>query len=348
MELKTCERGPEPEQREQRGPEPEQREQRGPEPEQREQRGPEPEQREQRGPEPEQKGYCGVCRILYQDLNQHLSSPQHQDAVGRSGPQQHSSLSTHNLLERFLHDVLEHHPNRYGKSSSDLGEPKKYAHLLQQHEATPPQTSDLTPQITWSAWQQKRRWQQRGQFSSEHSSSTIEQVIRHYCYSQDDDSTNSIHFSLPISIETQTDWDMEIQDGPDQADVSLVETLLELQVDVEPDYTQQLEWALEAPEDRRGYLYQPMETVLPLPRHIPPSFRGKSWADVEKEDEARVLKLVQQFKTGLRTCYFDSESLARYGRRGYKDQTKPHLLPLFQHDIEMEPRKRRDFGRKRL
>ncbi|KAJ0066421.1 hypothetical protein NL108_013017, partial [Boleophthalmus pectinirostris] len=34
-----------------------------------------------------------------------------------------------------------------------------------------------------------------------------------------------------------------------------------------------------------------------------------------------------------------------YGCRGYKKETKPDLLPLFHHDIEIETKKRRDFSR---
>ncbi|XP_033836630.1 DBF4-type zinc finger-containing protein 2 [Periophthalmus magnuspinnatus] len=306
----------------------------------------------ERGAEPEQQGYCGLCRVLYQDLDQHLSSPQHLDAENLftrgadASSSNRSSQSTHSLLERFLHDVITHHPHSYGRSPSDLGN----QHSLQQQEGLPPQTCQTpapTPQITWSAWQRNRRWQQRGDFSSEHSSSTIEQVIRRYCYGQDDDNrSSSVHFSLPNSIETQTEWDIDM-DSPAQAGIPLaqVETLLEVQVDVEQDYSQQLHWLLEAPEDRRGYLEQPIEKVLPLPRLIPPSFRGKSWAQIEKEDEARVLKLVQQFQTGVRTCYFDTESLARYGCHGYKKETEPDLLPLFEHDVEIEVKKRRDFSR---
>ncbi|XP_020790129.1 DBF4-type zinc finger-containing protein 2 [Boleophthalmus pectinirostris] len=310
-----------------------------------------------RGPEPEQQGYCGLCRVLYQDLDQHLSSPQHLDAeyLFARGAETSSSncrsQSAHILLERFLHDVLKHHPHSYGRSPSDLAAHQKDQQSLQQHEGPPPETCQPPvpiPQITWSAWHRTRRWQQRGDFSSDHSSSTIEQVIRRYCYGQDDDDkSSSVHFSLPISIETQTEWDIDILNSPGQAGLPLeqVETLLEVQVDVEQDYSQQLDWLLEAPEDRRGYLEQPIEKVLPLPQLIPPSFRGKSWAQIEKEDEARVLKLVQQFKAGVRTCYFDSESLARYGCRGYKKETKPDLLPLFHHDIEIETKKRRDFSR---
>lgn len=41
------------------------------------------------------------------------------------------------------------------------------------------------------------------------------------------------------------------------------------------------------------------------------SFRGKSWAQIQKEDEEKVERLVHQFRRHTCTCYFDSESLAR-------------------------------------
>lgn len=46
-------------------------------------------------------------------------------------------------------------------------------------------------------------------------------------------------------------------------------------------------------------------------RHIPESFRGKSWAQIQQEDEEKVERLVHQFRQHSFTCYFDSESLAR-------------------------------------
>uniref|UniRef100_A0AAV2MFX2 Uncharacterized protein n=1 Tax=Knipowitschia caucasica TaxID=637954 RepID=A0AAV2MFX2_KNICA len=274
-----------------------------------------------------------MCRGGFSsDLEQHLSSPQHSDAVAQSASS--SSQSSHSLLERFLHDVLKHHPHSYGKSPCDLSKSKEQPPLGQREETPLAQT--------WASWQRARRGQQRGDFSSHHSSSTIEQVIRRYCYGEEDgSSSSSVHFSLPVSIETQTEWDLDLEEDRARAPRSLpeVRSLLEVQVDVEEDYSQQLQWLLEAPENRRGFLELPVESVLPLPRLILPSFRGKSWAQIEEEDEARVLKLVQQFKTGVRTCYFDSESLARYGQRGY-DQT-PALLPLCEPDEDLEPRKRR-------
>lgn len=53
------------------------------------------------------------------------------------------------------------------------------------------------------------------------------------------------------------------------------------------------------------------QALTPGPRHIPESFRGKSWAQIQQEDEEKVERLVHQFRRHTFTCYFDSESLAR-------------------------------------
>lgn len=60
------------------------------------------------------------------------------------------------------------------------------------------------------------------------------------------------------------------------------------------------------------YLSSEGEKVLPPePLQFPESFRGKSWAQIEREDEEKVEQLVHQFRRHTFTCYFDSESLAR-------------------------------------
>lgn len=53
------------------------------------------------------------------------------------------------------------------------------------------------------------------------------------------------------------------------------------------------------------------QALLPEPRHVPESFRGKSLAQIQQEDEEKVERLVHQFRRHTFTCYFDTESLAR-------------------------------------
>ncbi|KAM9334340.1 uncharacterized protein ABDE67_022069 [Symphorus nematophorus] len=84
---------------------------------------------------------CGYCRVLYSNLDQHLSSLRHQDSVRASsrGSSTVSSASRSrtklSLLERFLQDVLQHHPHRYKDprpSHADL--PSVSAPLLPREE----------------------------------------------------------------------------------------------------------------------------------------------------------------------------------------------------------------------
>ncbi|XP_070712352.1 DBF4-type zinc finger-containing protein 2, partial [Pempheris klunzingeri] len=177
------------------------------------------------------------------------------------------------------------------------------------------------------------------------------------------DETEIFHFSLPVFMETQSeDWDSPVQvvlerghtitDTPGQ--VSQVEErnlsrLTDVQVDLEDQvYSHQLDFALHSEwqgeggtRQDEGFWTLPIEEVLPTPAHIPESFKGKSWAQIEREDEERVEKLVRQFRQERFICYFDSESLARYGRRsqnkrrrGDNGEAEPDngALPLLDHD----------------
>lgn len=96
--------------------------------------------------------------------------------------------------------------------------------------------------------------------------------------------------------------------------------LMDTQVELEDQvYSYQLDSTLHNKQQAEagarqddGFWNLPIEDVLPAPEHIPESFRGKTWAQIEQEDEDKVEKLVQQFRRERFICYFDSESLARY------------------------------------
>lgn len=94
--------------------------------------------------------------------------------------------------------------------------------------------------------------------------------------------------------------------------------LIDIQVQLEDQlYSCQLDCALHGTaagagvSQDQGFWTLPIEQVLPSPRFIPESFKGKTWTQIEQEDEERVEKLVQQFRREGFICYFDSESLAR-------------------------------------
>ncbi|CAJ1087417.1 DBF4-type zinc finger-containing protein 2 isoform X4 [Xyrichtys novacula] len=471
--------------------------------------------------QPSRQGYCGYCRVLYRNLDQHLSSLRHLDSVRASsrGSSTVSSASSSRtkltLLERFLQDVLEHHPHRYKDPrpshadlpsvsapllpreeldelcfsdkdsqsqgtrerlpSSDVsheptnqqddtsshsqsgeriskgaGEERQSAPIREQKEEgtlptqTPPSITQAPPPLhrkahrktnrrktsnssssspphrvsgpaplppqelgpsascpdpgppskmkpsvflglgtgpgppsglrPWASWQKERREALKEEaFSSDHSDPmdrTIEEVIQMCCYGvtstpRQQEEAESFHLSIPLSAETQSDdWDSPVQRGltesitrPPHTPVQVSQTkgrdlsrLMDVQVELEDQvYSYQLDSALQdgkkgggAKQDQ-GFLTLPIDEILPVPQHIPESFKGKTWAQVELEDEDKVDRLVRQFRGEKFVCYFDSESLARYGRRSRKkegaDETKdtaPHMdiLPLLDHDEE--------------
>ncbi|KAM9835837.1 DBF4-type zinc finger-containing protein 2 [Aulostomus maculatus] len=429
--------------------------------------------------QPSRQGYCGYCRVLYHNLDQHLSSLRHLDSVqassrGSSNISSSSSSRTKlTLLERFLQDVLQHHPHHYNDprpthadlpsvsapllprgaldelcfsddESQSLGTRKHLpcpddvsCQLANQEEdlgtcsqsgkevseeAPPPHpqappsihrkahrktnrrksskslspvpppsadpvsgpgpgpehcpSSGLRPQTMldlkpWLSWQ-RQRWEEHKQeaFSSDDSDpldQTIEEVIQVCCYGIgsarcQEEETGSFHFSLPISLETASEnWDSTVQASRTPVQVSQVERqdlshLMDVQVDLKDQlYSYQLDSALNNQQEAgggarrdQGFWTLPIEEVLPAPEHIPESFRGKTWAQIEQEDEEKVNKLVRQFRRGRFVCYFDSESLARYGRRSREDhgetqraELEPSVVHLMEHDEHSAYKKKR-------
>ncbi|XP_033996462.1 DBF4-type zinc finger-containing protein 2 [Trematomus bernacchii] len=364
------------------------------------------------------RGYCGFCRVLYTHLDQHLCSLRHLDAVRASsrGSSASSCFST-SLLERFLQDVLLHHPHKYNdprpphadlltvsaplrlreeptnQRGEGAGQERLSAPIREQHGGpasyaqTPPpvhrkahrktnrrKTSDSStpspptghaPPGPWQCWQQERRAGLKvDAFSSDQSDSmdqTIEQVIQVCCHG----SSDSFHFSLPVSMETQSEgWDLPVQRGLENTPVQvsredlcrLTEAQIHLtEAHLQHLYSARLDSALQGGGAWRddGFLSLPIEEVLPAPQHIPESFRGKSWNQIHLEDEEQVERLVRQFRGGAFLCYFDSESLARYGRRrsqiqkgggeNLEAESDPGFLPLLDGDEQVCVRRRRGF-----
>ncbi|XP_068458133.1 DBF4-type zinc finger-containing protein 2 isoform X2 [Clinocottus analis] len=201
-----------------------------------------------------------------------------------------------------------------------------------------PDSGPRTQPGTWSSWAH-----------SDSLDRTIEEVVK-VCR-RGNSSPESLHFSLSGSTETQSDdWDSPVQRGPTPVQMSPVggrdlSGLMDLQVDLQDQvYSYQLDSALHGEQRTggragpdQGFWTLPIEEVLPAPEHIPESFRGKTWTQIEQEDQGKVEHLVRQFRRGRFTCYFDSESLARYGRRnqnkgrGENKEAKPAGI-LMDHD----------------
>nr|XP_046190199.1 uncharacterized protein LOC124018914 [Oncorhynchus gorbuscha] len=67
---------------------------------------------EQPGPSrvpPPRQGYCSCCQILYNNVEQHILSPRHREVVHST----RTYVPSGSLMERFLSDVIQHHPHRY-------------------------------------------------------------------------------------------------------------------------------------------------------------------------------------------------------------------------------------------
>ncbi|KAK1165583.1 DBF4-type zinc finger-containing protein 2 isoform X1 [Acipenser oxyrinchus oxyrinchus] len=55
------------------------------------------------------QGYCSCCQVLYNSLEQHILTTRHRDFVSNS----RNNVAANSLMERFLQDVIQHHPYRY-------------------------------------------------------------------------------------------------------------------------------------------------------------------------------------------------------------------------------------------
>ncbi|NXM71554.1 ZDBF2 protein, partial [Serilophus lunatus] len=55
------------------------------------------------------QGYCSCCHVHYSNLEQHVFSSQHRHFTTYC----RNRMGTSSLMERFLQDVLHHHPHRY-------------------------------------------------------------------------------------------------------------------------------------------------------------------------------------------------------------------------------------------
>ncbi|KAM8905164.1 DBF4-type zinc finger-containing protein 2 isoform 2-T3 [Spinachia spinachia] len=388
--------------------------------------------------ESRRQGYCGYCRVHYNNLNQHLSSLRHLDSVrassrgSRTLSSSISSTTKLTVLERFLQDVLQHHPHHYNDprpSHADLppvcsplsprtqlgfcddrrmlgtrehlsSSDNAACQLVNQKEdnRTQSQLGDgftglvQTPpphhQAPSSVHRKRNRRQtstttsaprpdpapgidpgsrsafpwQRDAFSSDHSKS-LDRTM------EEREKTESFQFSIPVSIETQSeDWETPLQREPISRDTPVqvssaggqdLSGLMDVQVALKDQvYSYQLDSALHSErrssgraQINQGFWSLPIEEVLPAPEYIPESFRGKTWTQIEQEDEGKVDRMVRQFRRGKFICYFDTESLAMYGRsqhngRGENKESEPasNILPLLDCNSSLCVRSRRRKG----
>ncbi|XP_078235692.1 DBF4-type zinc finger-containing protein 2 isoform X4 [Pogona vitticeps] len=63
------------------------------------------------------QGYCSCCHVHYNNLEQHVYSSQHRHFATYC----RNRMGTTSLMERFLQDVLQHHPYRYQDNRLSMG-----------------------------------------------------------------------------------------------------------------------------------------------------------------------------------------------------------------------------------
>nr|XP_015214968.1 PREDICTED: DBF4-type zinc finger-containing protein 2 [Lepisosteus oculatus]XP_015214969.1 PREDICTED: DBF4-type zinc finger-containing protein 2 [Lepisosteus oculatus] len=187
---------------------------------------------------------------------------------------------------------------------------------------------------------------------------TIEEVIEKYCYGvsagKSDVDEDSFHLSLGSITNryfsdsgTSFEWDTPMKEAPEplSSEAKDLGCLMKVCIDLEdPKYNTQLNCALNLrSETERSHEnlkgedtvelkeHNDDKDVLPPLPHIPQSFVGKTWSQVMHEDDLKIEALVREFREGHFRCYFDSESLAKFGRksktRRNKDEATRETLP---------------------
>lgn len=177
----------------------------------------------------------------------------------------------------------------------------------------------------------------------------INEVIDFHCYGRireqkqpdtdaDDDDGGSFRLSLHSMSNSvgSKGWDDTLQvtlDAP-KVDGKNLTGLMETHISLEDQkYKSQLDSALKPAQDMEEEIWETevravakadvsADEVLPDLPHIPPSFVGKTWAQVMQEDDLKIDSLVKEFREGRFRCYFDTESLARYGKHRRRKKRK--------------------------
>ncbi|XP_028831406.1 DBF4-type zinc finger-containing protein 2 isoform X2 [Denticeps clupeoides] len=180
----------------------------------------------------------------------------------------------------------------------------------------------------------------------------IEDVIERHCHG-----ASSEHFKLldessfQLSLHSLSDsggsagWDDTIQVslGVAKTQDKNLACLMQVHINVEDQmYKSQLDTALNNSQEGEGadqgagpqmrssehscsgHVNNTNDEVLPDLPHIPQSFVGKTWMQVMHEDDLKVNSMVKEFREGHFLCYFDSESLAKFGRHQRKRHRKGH------------------------
>ncbi|XP_043098804.1 DBF4-type zinc finger-containing protein 2 [Puntigrus tetrazona] len=160
----------------------------------------------------------------------------------------------------------------------------------------------------------------------------IEEVIEKYCYGHslnvdrwEEDGSFALSPQSMDQSKGSEEWDNAIQMALGKAksiEKNLAE-LLEVHINLEDQgYQTQLETALNTVGMPEENIESSAEKVFPDLPHIPQSFVGKTMTQVMFEDDMKIDSIVKEFQHGQFRCYFDSESLARFGKHNKKRRKK--------------------------
>ncbi|XP_016364304.1 uncharacterized protein LOC107705512 [Sinocyclocheilus rhinocerous] len=313
--------------------------------------------RTSRGEEPvagpsssQRQGYCSCCQVLYNSVEQHILSAQHREVVRAA----RANVSSGSMLERFLQDVLQHHPHQYSDTRYSThirflitNRDKEGSDSITASRAPPAAkciTSKDQPATFQSVAEESTMWisalppwkgphrEQTFSHLSDQIRDVIEEVIEKYCYVDQREDDGSFILSPQSMSESKgsEEWDNAIQMalGKAKGEEKNLAELLEVHINLEDQgYQTQLDTALNTvgtPEENKESSAD--KVFLDLP-HIPQSFVGKTLTQVMFEDDMKIDSIVKEFQQGQFRCYFDSESLARFGkhikkRRKKKNQDK--------------------------
>ncbi|KAB5584449.1 hypothetical protein PHYPO_G00107670 [Pangasianodon hypophthalmus] len=187
----------------------------------------------------------------------------------------------------------------------------------------------------------------------------IEEVIERHCYGRSpkpsQEAESVFHLSLQSTESKDSDeWDNTFQAAlqKNTAEDKRLACLTQVHINIEDQgYKAQLDTALntvlESEKTEPGVAKEnEAEEIIPDLPHIPPSFVGKTWAQVRYEDDLKIDCMVREFRQGRFRCYFDSESLANFGKHHKKDKKRRNqeekvadveckdVLPLIEHHEE--------------
>ncbi|XP_072539801.1 DBF4-type zinc finger-containing protein 2 isoform X2 [Salminus brasiliensis] len=196
---------------------------------------------------------------------------------------------------------------------------------------------------------------------SDHIREVIEEVIERYCYGrcpkpnrQEDESSFNLSLHSKSESKDSEDWDNTLQVALQKSatEDKHLACLMEVHINLEDQgYKTQLDTALNTvleseqtgPEEAKE---NKAEEIFPDLPHIPQSFVGKTWAQVMFEDDVKIDCMVKEFRQGHFRCYFDSESLAKFGKhckKGKKNKNQEKktddaeckdVMPLVEHHEE--------------